>query len=811
MQLRDLDPARFARLDALLDTLLDTPPDERAARATALCEGDEALHRELHELLAAMEDEDDHPLDAAVDPSIAIEAADDPLEGQRAGPYELVELLGVGGMGAVFRARRADGAYDREVAVKVVRRGTDSLALIDRFHREREILARLEHPGITRLVDAGLLEDGRPYLAMDLVQGRPLLEAARGMSIHDRVALVEQVCRAVSYAHDRLIIHRDIKPSNVMVTAEGEARLLDFGVAKLVDDDEHTQAADRMLTPRWAAPEQFDGQVDVRTDLYAIGLLLHVLLSGRDVVERDDDGSCKPPSLEAPASERSKIAGDLDAIVMQALRPDPEARYPSVRALGDDLERYRQGLPVQARPERWYRVRKTIQRNLGLLSLAALFVASLIGYSVTITQQSRAIAEERDRASAEAEHSRILADYLRSLLTSDHAQAVDGEELTAAELLVRSERRLERSSLPLEDQAELMLITAQAFHAIGHFEESLDLTQRVGANEALSDRARFEAIDFAARVEIVTLRTHRSQQLALLGLTYAVSSDGVLSPAVATALDTLATAHSKDDPRLARALYWTSVALFALDGGPFSPDVASPLVAAVTLDRSPAPLAVSWALLAIRFSNHGQSAVADALQKLGRASADPLRARELIESALEIERRVYGEHHPITLNTATDLALLLESVDPNRSIALLTEAADALATRLPPEHPRNLHALVNLGAVLRDAGRLAEAQTQLSNALNIAEAADSRMTAYTAYHLAQLYLRTENTDAARATYARGVRGCAKIDGYHLERFADAWLQLEDSAASRGRLIACYEERGLAVPEKLGKPSDSKDM
>ena len=795
MDLGRVSPEQFARLDALLDTLLDVPPSELEIRARAACD-DEDLLAQLWTLLDALDADDEHPLDRRIDPTTALEAADDPLEGERAGPYALVELLGAGGMGTVFRARRADGAYDREVAIKIVRRGTDSLALLDRFHREREILARLEHPGITRLVDAGLLEDGRPYLAMDLVEGAPLLEAASKRSVRGRVELVEQVCRAVSYAHDRLVIHRDIKPSNVMVTEDGGARLLDFGVAKLVDDDEHTRAAERMLTPRWAAPEQFEGHVDVRTDVYAIGLLLHVLLTGREFVERDDVWSCAPPSQLATPGERSKVAGDLDAIVMMALRADPDARYPSVRALADDLERYRRGLPVQARPDRWYRARKAVQRNVAPLSIGAVFIASLVGYSITITTQSRALEQQRDRATAEAEHSRILADYLGSLLTSDHAQPVAGDEITVAELLARSEQRLENSELAPEDRVELELITARALHAIGRWEDALALGDRIVRNTRISDRMRAEAATLMAEVELISQRPHRARPLAFLSISLASSGEGVLSPAVARGLYTLGSSLVKDAPELARALYWVSTVIHFARGGPFAPDIAAPLTNLATMSNDGSEFLLQWSVLVLRLSEHRESELADALQKFARSVPSPERSRALFEQALKIERSIYGPHHPVVLNTLNDLALSLETIAPERSIALLTEAAQALSARLPRDHPRRLLAETNLGAVLRDAGRFEEAEAYLRPTLEIAEASDSPHLLTSAFHLGKLYWRTGDRKAAGETFIRGLRGCERGDPAKVKRFAQTLLEFDDSDAMRAHVAACLAAKRL---------------
>jgi len=811
MRLEGLSAERFARLDGLLDQLIDIPEAQRHAQAEALCEGDTSLLEALLELLAAMHDDEPHPLDEALDPTVALTASEDPLEGQRAGPYELVEMLGAGGMGTVFRARRADGAYDRDVAVKVVRRGMDSLAILDRFHREREILARLEHPGIVRLVDAGLLDDGRPYLAMDLVDGEPLLDVTRERSVQQRVALIEQVCRAVSYAHERLIIHRDIKPSNVMVAAGDKALLLDFGVAKLVDDDEHTRVAERMLTPRWAAPEQFDGQVDVRTDVFAIGLLLHTVLTGRDHVTRAEDGSCPTPSPQAAPSDRSKIAGDLDAITATALRLDPADRYPSVRALADDLERHRRGLPVHARPDRWYRVRKTIARNLPAIGVAALFIVSLLAYSITITRQSRAIEAQRDRAAAQARRSRELSVFLTSLLTSENAQAVDGTELTVTELLNRAQRRLEDEHFDADIHAELSLITAQAFHSVGQWDEGLAMARQVASDEALSAERRAEGATTMANIQVAAYAPRLVRRYGLIGIALACDDGHLLSPATASAIDALASGMQLENPVAGRALFALSILIHAVTDGPFSPQLASPLISLATTSEGGSEFLLDWAIVTLHGTPSRDGVVADAMHKYGRAIDDPALAIELLDQALSIERRIYGDHHPYTLNTLNDLGLAIEPFDPDRAVTLLTEATDTIATRLPQDHPRRLLAELNLGAVLRDADRFAEANRYLARALDVCESAQVGMTVIAARHLGELRLRQNDPEGARQAFARALPLCGRAEQNYRDRLARSWLQLDEDDSTLQQLRDCIGRDRLEALLQEKKRPNSKEM
>jgi len=438
MTLPPMTPQRWARLSPLLDELLDLDPPARAARLAALRAGtgagDAALADELAALLtrdAALQD--DHFLAAPALPDLAAlsAAAQAPEQaGQAVGPYTLERLIGEGGMGSVWLARRSDGRFDGQVAIKFLRAGLLGAGDAGRFAREGAILARLAHPHIARLLDAGVARDGtQPYLVLEHVDGEPIDHwcDARGLDTSARVRLVLDVLAAVAHAHNRLILHRDLKPSNILVGADGQAKLLDFGIAKLLGDGEQpgqatelTRRAGAAYTPHYAAPEQVQGgEVTTATDVYALGVLLYGLLGGghptteatatpmerlRTVVEveprRLSDAVRQQRTPEAPRRAR-ELRGDLDTIVAKALKKAPAERYANAAALADDLQRWLRREPIAARPDsRTYRLTRFAQRHRGGVAAGLLVVLSLAGGLGTAVWQGMEARRQRGQAEA---------------------------------------------------------------------------------------------------------------------------------------------------------------------------------------------------------------------------------------------------------------------------------------------------------------------------------------------------------------------------------------------------------------------------
>ncbi len=457
-----IPPERWSRIEALLDEIFELPEKDRAARLERLAAGDPELHREVGAMLA----EDARTrglLDSTVGEAAASileerSAVPSPQIGRRIGAYRVLGELGRGGMGEVLLAEREDGAFEHRVAVKIVRGGA-SAAAAQRFTHERNILARLRHPNIASLHDGGTTDDGLPYFAMELVDGERINAYcdARALDVDARLALFEAVCSGVRYAHRNLVIHRDLKPSNVLVTAEGVVKLLDFGIAKLLDPDSLSDTTTQaFLTPAYAAPEQILGQpTSTATDVYALGVLLYELLAGRNphgdtsrlrsielarsIVEVDP-----PPASEiAGETVRRRLRGDLDNILERALRKNPDERYASVDDLRADIERHRRSLPVSARPAtRRYRPRKFVRRNRLAVAASVGVIAALTAGVAGIAWQARVAARERDRARDEASRASAVKDYLLEVFASTDPSFESGSTLTALQLAERGAARL---------------------------------------------------------------------------------------------------------------------------------------------------------------------------------------------------------------------------------------------------------------------------------------------------------------------------------------------------------------------------------
>ena len=394
-----MTPERWQKVKEALASVLDAPDSDRAACLEKVTAGDDSLRHEVELLLKQNDQMNSQFLaETSLAEAAAVFIADgSSTVGRRVGAYKILERIGVGGMGEVYRAIRADGQYAKEVAVKIVRGGFDSGSVNERFRNERQILASLDHPNIARLLDGGTADDGMPYLVMELIDGEriDLYCERHRLTVVDRLRLFRQVCSAVQYAHRRLVIHRDIKPSNILVTKDGSPKLLDFGIAKIlspVNDAETAFTVTQAMTPEYASPEQIRGDaITTATDVYSLGVVLYQLLTGRspyqgrtrtphelaqavcetepvrpssavvktesrsarDSASAGRDSGDRPSGDQAfadhigestPAKLRRRLAGDLDNIVLMALRKEPERRYPSAEQLADDTE------PAYGRP-----------------------------------------------------------------------------------------------------------------------------------------------------------------------------------------------------------------------------------------------------------------------------------------------------------------------------------------------------------------------------------------------------------------------------------------------------------------------------
>lgn len=474
----------------LLDQALDVPGPDREGWIRSLDSSYSHLIPELRTLLERAAQVDTRDFLKTL-PGIAstLEKAGDVV-----GPYRLLRELGHGGMAAVWLAERTDGLLNRAVALKLPHGEWRRAGLGERMAREREILATLNHPNIARLYDAGLTSDGQPYLALEFVEGVPIDAYCEqhALDVRSRLRLFLQVAQAVAYAHAQLVVHRDLKPSNILVTADGQVRLLDFGIAKLLDDGKATESAltemsGRVLTLDYAAPEQILGQpITIATDVYSLGVVLYGLLTGtrpyklarvsRAALEESIVAADPVPASEAAVARalRKQLRGDLDTILLKALKKSPPARYPTVNSLADDLDRYLNDLPVLAqRDSRWYRTGKFIRRNwVAVGASASIAIALLAGAGIALWQAE--LARTQQHRAEEVKN--VLEDVFRNADPS----AGGSHDLTAVELLNQAQARIER--LPAENAAlrlELSDVVATSLINLEQYEKAQSVVERM--------------------------------------------------------------------------------------------------------------------------------------------------------------------------------------------------------------------------------------------------------------------------------------------------------------------------------------------
>jgi serine/threonine-protein kinase len=750
-----IDPivARWADAERVLDEVLDLPDGEQAAAARARCGDDAVLLSVVLRLLEAGHT-DVVPVAAAF-VAEALDAGED--DGGTApamvGPFRILRELGRGGMGRVFLGIRdgLDGAP--RVAVKVLDRPMAGSDVRRRFDRERETLARLEHPHIARLQDGGVTADGTPYLVMEFVEGDPIDRhcAARALDVPARLELMRQVCEAVEYAHGRLVVHRDLKPANVMVDRHGQVKLLDFGIAKWLDDLEAesplTLTAERVLTPAHAAPEQFTGDaVTAATDVYQLGLLLYTVLTGHRAhrVEGATTAAVRravcevdpvPPSRavadaavpSAPRALSRRLEGDLDAIVLKALRKDPRERYGTVEALRRDLDNHLANRPVSAHDgTRLYALRKYVRRHpVPVAAAAGVLLASVVGMAA-VAWQAGETAAERDRAvAAEAAAEAVNAFLVNELLAAPTPERARGREVTVAEVLDNASRSvgvaLQRSP---GIQAQVRQALARSYLALGKYDQAdthaAEAHRLVAAGRPADDPdvlvARRLLVDVAlARGAAAPLADEARAIAAALDRRRGAADDETLLAAatygrVLDARDELAAAEAVLQAADQRA--W--------DDPDVSPDTQSAVRAAYVETliargraRQAEPLArTHLARLTERYGTTDPHLV-PAGRQLARALTETLeyeRAVEVTEAQVRLHEALYGPDHPETARAVNDLAVAYDRATRDQQALAASERALAIRQRaLGPDHPDTLMSMRNVAISLRRSGRPAEA------------------------------------------------------------------------------------------------------
>lgn len=694
-----MDAERWQRLSPLLDALFELEGDERVQRLAHLRAEDAALADELEALIALEETQGDFLEQPLVPPVSGLRA------GNVVGPYRLERLLGEGGMGQVWLAGRADGLYQRRVALKLLRPGLADPNLRLRFTRERQILARLAHPHIARLLDAGIA-DNVPYLALEYVEGEPITDYCKrhGTPVETRLRMFQQICDAVSHAHANLIVHRDLKPSNILVTPAGDVRLLDFGIAKLLDSEvplvEQTRTGMRAFTLHYAAPEQIRGEpVTTMTDVYSLGVVLYELLTDCKPyrLKRNTDAEWEEAILAVDPLRPSQtvlrrtegdtadpyqarrlarfLAGDLDNIVLKTLSKRPEQRYPSVEALALDLQRFENGRPVLARPQSLgYRSRKYLIRHRWALAAGTLTTA-VLGLALGI------VAWQAREAVTEASRAQAMQDFMVGLF--EHAGGTpEGGTLDLRGLLdaaiERGDRELARQP---RARAELLGVVARLRGGLGDYRQAHALLDRQAAIIDITDD-----IPVSLKLESLALR---GEMLRRLGEPEACIE--LMQPE----LDTTRREQAQLPPQAAE---------FYSQLGRCRQAVGERQIARVLFDRA----------LALRSGETG-TAIAEIESRLDLAglsadAGDTAAAIRAFEAARTQLRREAGERHPLLVPIGRDLAALHRR--DGRFAAAEQDLRDALDVAVETSgarHPNTLAVRRELAGALLAQGRHAHA------------------------------------------------------------------------------------------------------
>ncbi len=829
-----MKPDRWKRLEPLLDELLDLPREERAARLDAISGGDAELREDLERLLRADHTKAAGPLDGDIrslaNPLFegeAEEPASTPA-GRRIGPYRVLGVLGRGGMGEVLLAERADGDFEQRVALKLVPGDVVRPAQAERLRHERQILARLRHPNIASLYDGGVTETGAPFFAMEVVDGVPLDEFCEreALSPAERVRLFDAVCRAVHFAHRNLVIHRDLKPSNVLVTGDGTVKLLDFGIAKIVEEgDDATRTQQRFLTPAFAAPEQLRGDpTSTATDVYALGVLLHLLVTGRR------------PADSEPASPADATLGDLRLVLDKALREDADDRYASVEELRLDLERYLASMPVSARPQTTgYKLRKFVRRNRLAVGVATAALVAVLGFSGWISwlyarserHLARAVQAEAESV-REAETQRRVSEFLTELFEVASPAVSLGEDVSARDILDAGAARIEEE-LDTEPhvRASLQLTMAASYRWLGEFEEGLRLAESAAENRRkLFGEGSVEHAHARAEVGWQQLRLGRLEEAAETNREVIRILERSLSP---------------NDPDLAEA--WSALGGTLFDRGEFD-ECEQAMAKALEIreagdPRIPAAVALASNDLAALYVNAGRIEDAarlfghaievheaagdtlhpalasyyanrsDALSRLGRLQE----AEPLVRKALELAHATMGEDNPEAAEQDNTAGLFYQRLQEwEESERHFLRAIDVFETKLGPDHPKTIWTLDNLAAMLIEAGRLDEADPLCERVVATSAVAIGEDNIY---HGAVLLTQAELREAqGRWREAGELREQAlplyeATFGSEHATYANRLVELAENHRRQGRAARAAEllEQALAVYEATKGPDD----
>ncbi len=756
---------------SVLARLLAVPAPDRAAWLDRVLPGEGDLHDRMLAAVTAQSDGLAIAPESSANLSMGATPYPDPLLGQRLGPFVVQERVPEqGGMGTVYRGRRADGTFVQDVAIKVIPRGRDTDVLLRRFSLERRVLGRLQHAHIVRILDAGATADGRPYLVMEWVDGLPLDRfcADQRLNLTERLQLFQQVCAAVQYAHQHFIVHRDLKPGNVLVTRAGTPKVLDFGLAKVLDEESGaagfiSRAEERPMTPAYASPEQVRrGAITTATDVYALGLILFELLTGERPYRLKSSSATEierviceqDPAVPSHVARTRTLRGELDAIVLRALQKQPAARYQSPAALSDDIARYLDGRPVLARSVTApYRCAKFVRRHFKGLTAAAIAVAVMAAFVAQNMRHASKLTVERDRAEASLK-------FLVSLFKASDPDNAKGDTITAGELL---DRGVDRLTTELQNQPQTR---ASLLFTIGSVFDSL---------------GRFDAADAALQQSVELKRTLR----------------GNPGPELAEVLNALGrVARAKGEIDRAERLYVEALLIRRATLDADDPSVAQSLSSLGQLLRDRGDLTTAeahyrQALNILRRRNDpDRAAVLLGLANVLNKQSKPAAALHASREAWETSAQIYGSEHTTTL--AARYFMVWDLLDLGEYSEAERAAREVAANRsriLGDAHPRVAEAWYSLGFTLTMMGRIDEAE----RALRASEAVWRRLpgkvenrAAWTLRTLAGVLSKQGRYAEAEAMHREALDMRVRRLGKNDPDVGDSWLGLGDMFHRQGR-------------------------
>jgi predicted Ser/Thr protein kinase len=835
-----LSPAQRARVDGLLDEMFDLPEAERIANLRARRIEDSAVLAEVESLLRSASASGGF---LAIPPKPpAEELTPDGTLGLRLGAWRITRLLGRGGMGEVYEARRADGNFEQRVAIKLLQR--EAAAQMERFQAERQILARLEHPGIARLYDGGVTEDGRPFMVMEFVEGRPITEYCKitAATFEQRLALFVQVCEAVAYAHRNLIVHRDLKPSNILVTPNGAVKLLDFGIAKLLDAQlaRVTQAASTPMTPICAAPEQLTGgAVTTATDVYALGLLLFELLSGTHPWMGSDTPVLQAMRtvLQKPAPSLSRTAetqpnapvparllhGDLDAIVAKALRKEPGDRYATVEGMKLDVERSRRGEPVAAREgARLYVISRTLRRyRWAAAAVSAVIVSLAAGLGVAAWQAEKA-AQERDVARRDAAREEAVRYNLTGLFRA--AISDQGSKSTTAKGMI--DLSAQRVLKEYRDQpllaGQVVLTLADLYGALEDANGAASLLEGFLA-EADSKADPFAVADARQKLAAIELmRGHVDRAETLLGQAEAFFRASPQQYAEER-LEGLATrarlqrTHGDIDGAIAttRDAIAQRIALSGHDNRETAVLLNSLAITLGTVNRLPEALKAYYETTAI-YRALGLGDGIDAQIIVANTGTLEMRAghlrdaESLLKSSVERERALAGDSAAVAAAMSYYGRILSVTNRSDPAISVLKQAVEMAGRYAGPDSPVALQARIFLGeAQLANAaqGDAASTLTQAYQAALAHYGAAHPLTLRAEIAVAQLEAGEGNYQTAQPQLAEAAAGLRKLGAQSAATLAMALESLGSVESAQGRNTEAETNLREAVSIRQQTPDD----